>query len=106
MRTERQQGMLGYETAQPFLALEKGEIAHIGAIEKHEVEEVVAQVCLRPQRILQHLKAGSSVRIERHQLSVEHDVVFDLLQRSCHNAIAFADDFAVAREKRDLSAFD
>src|SRR5215467_9957215 len=59
MRTEGQQGIIGYETAKLFFALEKGEPAHIGAIEEHAVEEIVAQVCLRPQRILQQLKAGS-----------------------------------------------
>src|SRR5262245_34949546 len=96
MRAEGQQGMLGYETAKLLLALEKGETAHIGAIEKHEIEEVVAQVCLRPQSILQQLKAGSSILIERHQLTVEHRIALDLLQCFCHRAIAFADDFTIA----------
>src|SRR5215475_1146989 len=55
MRAEGQQRVPGDETAKPFLALEQGDFNDTAATEKHEVEEVVAQVGLRPQGILQQL---------------------------------------------------
>jgi len=65
---EAEQAIIGQDGLQPLLAFGQGKRTHVLAVQGHQIEDAVAKIGGRAQCVLQQLKTGDAVLVERPRL--------------------------------------